>query len=152
VGATDRRHGEVAAYVAEEHGTDGWSAQAITVSFERARAGRAVGQHADGFTVSATKTVAVPVERLYDALLDDSLRAGWLPDGELRERTATKPKSARFDWGDGGTRVHVVFWTKGEGKSAVAVSHERLPDVGEAERMKAFWRERVSALKEILEG
>ena len=29
------------------------------------------------------------------------LGARWLPDGELRERTATKPKSARFDWAGG---------------------------------------------------
>jgi hypothetical protein len=34
----------------------------------------------------------------------------------------------------------------------VALSHERLPDAAEAERMKAFWRERVAALKEVLEG
>ena len=85
-------------------------------SYERARGLRALGEHADGFTVTASKTVAVPVERLYDAFVDESLRERWLPDGELRERTATKPKSARFDWGDGGTRVHVTFAAKGDGE------------------------------------
>src|SRR5688572_29079239 len=124
-GAGDRKHGEIAAHVMEAHDADGWSAQAVTVSYERARAGRAVGQHSDGFTVSATKTVAVPVERLYDAFLDER-------PAELGERTATRPKSARFDWGDAGTRVHVTFWPKGDAKSALAVSHERLPDAGEA--------------------
>ena len=29
-----------------------------------------------------------------------------------RERTATRPKSARFDWGDGDTRVNVTFLVK----------------------------------------
>jgi hypothetical protein len=33
----------------------------------------------------------------------------------------------------------------------VALEHERLADADEAERMKAFWRERVAALKELLE-
>ena len=36
-------------------------------------------------------------------------RGRWLADAELRERGATKPRSARFDWGDGRTRVNVTF-------------------------------------------
>ena len=42
-------------------------AQAIAVSYERARGMRAVGERADGFAVSASRTVAAPVERLFDA-------------------------------------------------------------------------------------
>jgi hypothetical protein len=150
-GAGERAHKDVARWVTEEHGIDGWSAQSVTVAYERARGGRAVGERADGFSVSATKTVAVPVERLFDAFVDEPLRARWMPDAELRQRTASRPKSARFDWGDGTTRVHVGFTAKGEAKSVVAVQHERLADAGEAERMQAYWRERVAALKEDLE-
>jgi len=58
--ATERRHGEIARRLAEELAVDGWSAQAITVSFERARGLRAVGQHAEGFAISASKTVGRP--------------------------------------------------------------------------------------------
>jgi hypothetical protein len=46
----------------------------------------------------------------------------------------------------------VVFDLKGEAKSTATIQHERLPDGAEAQRMKAFWRERVAALKELLEG
>ncbi len=120
-------------------------------SYERARGGRAVGQHADGFRVSASKTVAAPVERLYDAFVDAAKGKRWLPDSELRTRTATKPKSARFDWDDGPTRVHVTFTAKGDAKSTATLSHERLADAGEADRMKAYWRDRVKALKQELE-
>ena len=81
-----------------------------------------------------------------------ALRERWLPDGDLRERTTIEPRSARFDWGDGATRVHVTFAAKGEAKSTAALSHERLADGAEAERMKAFWRERVAGLKEVLEA
>jgi uncharacterized protein YndB with AHSA1/START domain len=56
---------------------------------------RAVGERADGFAVSASKTVAAPVERLFDAFVDGSLRERWLPDGELRERSATRPRGGR---------------------------------------------------------
>ena len=147
-GAAERTHREIAIWVAEQLGVVplAWGAQAVTMSYERARGLRIVGQRPDGFAVTAQKTVAVPVERLFAAFADASLRRLWLPGHELRERTATKPASARFDWGDGGTRVHVTFLAKGAGKSTVALEHARLPDAGEAARMKAFWRERLSAL------
>jgi hypothetical protein len=152
-GAPDRSHREIARWLAEQQGIDplAWNAQAVANSYELARGLRVVGEHPDGFTITATKTVAAPVDRLYDAFVDESLRRRWLPDGELRERTASKPKSARFDWGDGGTRVHVTFEAKGDAKSTAALQHVRLADAGEAERMKAFWRERVAALKEVVE-
>jgi hypothetical protein len=150
-GGAERSHKEIARWLDEEHATGGWNAQTITVNYERARGLRAVGERPDGFSVTASKTVAVPVERLYDAFVDESLRRRWLPETELRERTATKPKSARFDWGEGETRVIVGFEDKGDAKSTAALEHARLPDAEEAERMKAFWRERVAVLKEMLE-
>jgi uncharacterized protein YndB with AHSA1/START domain len=150
-GAIERPHREIARWLRSEHGIDGWSAQSVTVSYERARKLRAVGERPAGFSVTAQKTVAVPVDRLFEAFVDESLRRRWLPEGELRERTATKPKSARFDWGDGQTRVVVGFTAKDEAKSVVSLEHERLPDAEEAERMKAFWRDRAGALKELLE-
>ena len=150
-GATERPHKEIARWLVDEHGVDGWGAQSVTVSYERARGMRAVGERANGFSITASKTVAVPVERLYDAFVDETLRAALAARRRAEERTATKPRSARFDWGDGATRVIVGFEAKGESKSLAALEHERLPDGEEAERMKAFWRERVAALKEVLE-
>jgi hypothetical protein len=152
-GGADMSHREMARWLAAEQGADllAWNVQAVVGSYERTRGLRAAGEHADGFAISATRTVAVPVERLYDAFVDASLRARWLPDAELRERTATKPKSARFDWGDGASRVHVTFAAKGEDRSTAALQHVRLADAAEAERMKAYWRERVTALKQELE-
>jgi uncharacterized protein YndB with AHSA1/START domain len=94
----------------------------------------------------------VPVERLYEAFVDETRRERSLPDGRLRQRTATKPKSARFDWGDGKTRVTVGFVAKDEAKSTVAVQHARLADADEAAAMKAWWRERLAGLKPLLEG
>ncbi len=142
------QHREIARRVAAELGIDplAWNAQAITMSYERTRGLRAAGERADGFAVTAQKTVGVPVDRLFDAFVDGSLRARWLPEDQLRERTATKPKSARFDWADGTTRVNVTFIAKGSSSTA-AVEHARLADAGEAARMKAFWRERLSTLK-----
>ena len=152
-GAADRTHREIAIWVAEQQGVVplAWNAQAVAGSYERARGGRAIGQHADGFRVSSSRTVAVPVERLFDAFVDWKVRARWLPDCELHQRTATKPTSARFDWGDGSTRLHVTFTSKGDERSTATLSHERLADAAERDRMKAFWRERTAALKQEME-
>jgi hypothetical protein len=84
--------------------------------------------------------------------MDRDLRARWLPDGELRERTTQPGKSARFDWGDGTTRVNVGFEQRGDARSQVALAHERLADAQAAEEMKQHWRERLTALKTLLEG
>jgi hypothetical protein len=152
-GAAEVPHKEIAAWLSSERGVPGWWAQNITVEYERARGLRAVGQGRDGlFSVSATKTVAVPIERLYEAMADPAERDRWLPSAPLSERTATPPRTARFDWGDGTTRVVVGFFVKGDAKSQIAVAHERLPDPESAATMKAYWRERLSGLKALLEA
>src|SRR4051812_2772151 len=59
-GAADRSHRDVARWVAGRLGIDplAWNAQAVTLNYERARGGRQGGEHADGFTVTTTKTMA----------------------------------------------------------------------------------------------
>ena len=150
-GAASRSHTEIARWLRDEQSVDGWYSQSITVGYERARGLRAPGERPDGFAVGASKTIAVPVERLFAAFTDDALRERWLPGADLRVRTATAPRTARYDWEDGSTRVIVGFEDLGEAKSRVALSHERLPDADAADEMKAWWRERLADLKSQLE-
>ena len=151
-GAASRPHPEIARWLAADHRVSGWWAQSITVGYEQARGLRAPGQHPAGWAVSASKTVAVPVERLFEAFEDEAVRERWLPGAEMRLRTATAPRSARYDWEDGSTRLSVGFTKLAEVKSKVDIQHERLPDADAADEMKAWWRERVAALKRLLEG
>jgi uncharacterized protein YndB with AHSA1/START domain len=151
-GASDRSHAEIAASLEREHGVDAWSAQAITVGYERAHLGRAAGQRPDGFQVSASRTLAAPAAAAFHAFADEGRRAAWLPEGRMRLRTAQEPKTARFDWDDGATRVAVTIAPKGEARCAVTITHERLPDAAEAERMKAHWRARLDDLRAAVEG
>jgi hypothetical protein len=152
-GAAGRSHRETARWLAEQQGLHplAWNVQAVASSYERARGLREPGEKNDGFAITASKTVGVPVERLYDAFVDDSLRTDWLPDGQLSARTATKPRSARFDWGEGQTRVNVTFLAKGENKSTIALEHRRMASADEAKRMKNYWRTSFAALKGELE-
>jgi hypothetical protein len=153
-GMAGRPHREVSRWVAEQLGVVplAWAAQAVTAGYERARGGRVIGQHTDGFRGSASKTMAVTAERIFDAFVDATARDGWLADAKLRTRTATRPRSARFDWGDDGTRVHVTVDARPDGRSTVTVTHSRLPDADAAARTKAWWRERLATLQARLEG
>lgn len=151
--ATARTHTEIARWLADEHQVDGWWAQTITVGYEQARGLRAPGQGRDGyFTASGSRTVAVAVDRLFEAFADESIRQRWLPDATIRVRTATAPRSLRADWADGPTRIVVGFTARGDAKAQVALAHEKLTDADAAARMKAYWRERLAALKALLES
>lgn len=151
-GARGRSHRETAAYLMNEQGVAGWWAQTITVFYQRARGLRLKHQQADGFTVYASKTVAVSAEVAFDAFVNARTRRRWLTDGTMTLRTSQPGRTARFNWGDGATRVLVSFDAKGAAKTAVAVAHERLPDPDEAETAKASWRKRLTELKAFLEA
>ncbi len=151
-GARERRHGEIARFLAEEYGVGGWWAQSVTVYYERARGMRLKHQGPGGFAVSATKTVGVPLDVVFSAFVDDTERRKWLVDATMSLRTSQPGRTARFDWEDGSTRVIVGFTEKGPSKSTVAVMHERLADADEAETMKAMWKERLAELKSLLEA
>lgn len=151
-GASKRTHTEIARWLIDNQGVPGWWAQSITVGYERARGLREPGQRADGWSVTASKTIEVPVERVFEAFERESIRELWLPDADLHLRKANAPVSARYDWGDGSTRLVVGFESLGPVRSRVALEHEKLPDGEVANRLKPWWRERVSELKNLLES
>ena len=131
---------------------DGWWAQGVTVAYEQAR-GLGPGQRRGGlFEASASKTVAVPVDRLYAAFSRPGLRERWLPGATVEVRAARPASRIRADWEDGLTRLVINFTARGDAKSQVALVHGRIPDAGSAEKLRTFWRERVAVLKQLLEA
>lgn len=94
--------------------------------------------------------MAVSVDRLYEAFLDEALRA-LAARGRPARSHGVEAEVGPLRPGDGDTRVNVTAIAKGEAKSTAEFRHERLADAREAERMKAFWRGRVAALKDVLE-
>ncbi|MEU3017828.1 SRPBCC domain-containing protein [Nocardiopsis sp. NPDC007018] len=148
-GATSRTHTEIAAWLVDEQGVPGWWAQTVTVAYEQERGLRVPGQKKDGFAVSASKTVDVPVERLFAAFADPDLRARWLPV-EAAERTAKPGKRFTADLPED-TRVAVTFQAKGEAKSSVGVEHTRVASAERAAEWKADWRTWLSDLKKVAE-
>jgi uncharacterized protein YndB with AHSA1/START domain len=150
-GAATMGHPAIARYLSEQHQVPAWWTQMVTVNYEQARGLRARHEKPEGYEVSASKNIAVPVGRLFGAWLDEGQRAQWLPDQELVIRKATEPKSIRITWPDG-TSVVANFYEKGDARSQVAVQHGKLPGPEEAETMKRYWREAVERLRQLLES
>lgn len=125
-GASGRPISEIADWLEGEHGLSSWWAQKLITEYEQARALRPPGVRPGGtFTVGASKTVQVPVERLYDAFVDPEDRT-----------LAARRRDAR---------THLAATSVG------LREHERLPDQETAQKTRAFWSERLTALKAELE-
>jgi hypothetical protein len=143
-------HRDIAKHVQERYKVSSWWAQTVTVGYERIKGLRAVGQRRDGsFEANKSRTLAVPLARLYQAFENPRLRARWLPNVDLTVRAATREKSMRITWPDR-TSLEIGFTAKGSGKSQVALQHTKLPEKAVATRMKEYWAERLQALTELL--
>ncbi len=151
-GATERKHPEIARWLVAEHGIGGWWAQSVTVGYEKARGMRALRQGPGEIVVTVSRTINASAGRVSDAFTDASLRERWLPDAPMTVRTSNRGRSARFDWADPPSRIAYNLAPKGEAKTQISLGHEKLLDADAAARLKAMWRERLIALKELLEG
>lgn len=151
-GAARRAYREIARWLAAEHGIGRWWAQKLVVEYQQARGVRAPGVRRDGtFEVTASKTVAVPIRRLFDAFVDARRRKKWLTDGRMALEGSRPPRSARFAWEAGPSRVRVELAGRGPSKSTVSVAHGGLPEARAAETMKTRWKARLAKLKTQLE-
>jgi len=143
-------HSEVATLLAEKYNVPGWWAQMITVEYERARGGRQKNEQIGGFSVSASKTFAVPLSTLYGATADDKLRKKWFPDAAFNPSSQTKEKYFRGPWGADGARLEIGFYAKGEGKSQIAIQVNKLPRKSDVERERATWKKALGKLGTML--
>jgi len=149
-GARKMPHREIAQLLHTRHRVPEWWAQMVAVGYEQARGLRVKHQKADGFEISVTKTMGAPVDRAFAAWKDAVLREKWLPRTPLTVRKATPHKSIRILWPDG-TSLSVNFWPKGPLKCQVVPQHGRLSTPEAADRMKAYWAEKLELLRTFLE-
>lgn len=147
VQASDKPHREIAQYVSSL-GTPDWWSQGVTVGYERIRGLREKGQRRGGsYEASKSRTFAVPVAKLYEAVANASKRKRWLPVA-MKVRTSTANKTIRASFEDG-TLAQFYFVDKG-GKSTLTVQHQKLADKDAVNQTKQSWSERFDALAELL--
>jgi hypothetical protein len=150
-GAGGQPYREIADYLKREHGLSNWWAQKLIVEYEEAHGLRDPGVRRDGtFEVSASKTVEADPEAIFDAVRSPASQERWLPGIQPDNLEQVKDR-IRFAWTDGASRVTVTVSPMGGGRTQVVVAHDRLRDGGDAANLKTYWRQRLSALKELLE-
>jgi hypothetical protein len=153
-GAARRTHREIAQHLHEQHGVPGWWAQMVTVGYEQARGRREAHETPTGFSASCSRVIAAPLPDVYARFENARRRSAWLPGAPMTIRKATKDKSMRIMWQDGGraTSVEVNFYAKGDGKCQVALQHGKLAGARDVARLKRFWAERLDALRDLAQG
>ena len=150
-GAKKLNHQEIAKYLHEEQGVGSWWQQMVTVTYEQARGLRKPNERPDGFQISVSRTVNVPVADLYESFASDKARHRWLAEDGLAVRTATANKVIRGAWNEMKTSLQIDFYAKGADKSQVAVTHSKLPNAKASATMKAFWGKALDRLRASLE-
>ena len=150
-GAKKMTHQQIVSVVSDRHGIGPWWRQMVAVAYEQARGLRQKHEKAGGFQIGRSKTIAVPISRLYDAWNEGKFRDRWLGEGPLVVRKATRNKSLRFTWCDGTTSVEANFYTKTRDKALVTIQHGKLPNAKQGEQMKRYWGKALDRLKTVLE-
>jgi hypothetical protein len=128
-----------------------WNQNLVATTYGWSRGLRKRGEKADGFEISVSKTVSVPVSVLYGAWLNGKIRDKWLGKEKIVFRKATENKSARITWSDGKTSVSVDFYRKAEDKSQVVVQHLKIANSKHAPQLKEYWGNKLEGLKKLLE-
>ena len=151
-GAKKMPHHEIAAFLRDKQGVGPWWGQMVAVAYERERGLRQQFQKCDGeFSASSSRTLPVPLAKIYAAWTDEKLRAKWLPDAPMKITSATPGKYVRAKW-NGDTRLAVGFYARGAQKAQVAVDHGKLANSEECAKMKSFWFAALNRLQNLLEA
>lgn len=152
-GCRDMNHKEIVAVLGKKHKKlGGWWTQMVTVGYEQARGLRDKHQKPEGYEIGASKTIAAPVSKLFEAWRDAKTRRRWLPGEAIEIRKATRNKSMRITWSDKKTSVDANFYPRGTGKCQITVQHRKLANAKQAAGQKAYWAEALGRLKESLES
>ena len=144
INARELPHDEIAVRI-NTHGANSWWSQGITVAYEQHIGRRIPGQTCDGdFQVTVSKTIG--------GNMDDALEI-WLKRVEgmtefngvkvTREPTISQTEKWRY-WRCGledksNVSVNIQTKTGGE-KSSLAINHDKIQEVGDLEKWRAFWK------------
>lgn len=149
-GAKKMSHKEIVKFLNSQHDVGPWWQQMVTVNYEQARGLRDKHEKPAGYQISVSRTVGVPIAKLYRAVANEKSRDRWLSDGGLDVGKSTANKSMRAIWKDGKTTLEINFYAKGDDKSQVVVQHSKLADAKAAAKMKTFWSEALDRLRNAL--
>lgn len=150
-GAKKMTHQEIVQLLHSKHNVGPWWVQMVTVTYEQQSGMRQNHERPDGFQISVSRTLNVPVGRLFKSFENASARNEWLREDGIEVRKATANKSMRATWKDKKTSLEINFYPKDTAKSQVVVQHSKLPTAAAATRMKGYWSKALDRLRASLE-
>jgi len=152
---------------------DEWWGVTLVVEYERARGAKEKDGQPKGYSICSTKTIAAPLERVFQAFGTSKDLDRWLgpktevsftdggtlanADGDRASFTRIRPgKDLRLAWQHAtrapGSQVEVLFADKGKGKTGLTLNHTRIQGRREADELRAGWSAAFERLKAHLEG
>ena len=150
-GAMKLTHKEIVKLIVSKYGVGPWWQQMVTATYEQQRGMRDHHEKPQGYEISVSRTVNVPLAKLYQTFSNARNRARWLGEEGLTVRKTTTNKSLRVTWKDGKTSLEIGFYEKGDNKSQVAIQHSKLPDAKSAAKMKTYWGKALDKMRAHLE-
>ncbi|HLG31431.1 MAG TPA: SRPBCC domain-containing protein [Ignavibacteriaceae bacterium] len=150
-GAKKMEHKDIATYLYEECGLEGWWAQMVTVQYEQEIKGRKKHERPEGYEISKSKTFSIPISKIFKAVLNQEQREKWLKDHTIKISKSTLNKSIRGKWVDGKTNIEFQFYPKDKSKTQLVVQHHKLQSSKDAEKMKKYWEKNFNNLKKFLD-
>ena len=150
-GAKKMTHQEIARYLSEKQGVPPWWCQMVTVNYEQQTGRRQNNERPDGFQISVSRTVNVPLAKLYKSFATEKARTAWLGENGMSVRKATTNKSMRVTWIDQKTSLEINFYPKAADKSQVVVQHSKLANASAASKMKTYWTKALDRMCETIE-
>ena len=142
-------HKDITRQLIEKYQISSWWSQMITVMYEQDKGLRNKHERPDGYSISVSKVVSVPVNVLFNLWNDDNRLNQWLTQDGLRVRSRHLNKNMHITWIDGKTNIDVNFYHKGQNKSQVVVQHNKLSSLNESEKMKLYWKSRAGRVSQI---
>jgi hypothetical protein len=147
-------HTDIAAWLVDSHGVDGWWAQGVTIAYEQARGLREPGQRRDGsWEASASKTLYVSPHNLWPYLGDAHHRREWIGK-DWPEIGQTEPVSVRLR-GEHGSKVtlridELAPSSDGRHRVRLAAQHAGLASSDDIAPAKALWKDAYARLADRL--
>lgn len=156
-----------------EQKVDLWWATTIAVEYEKKHGLRKKDGLFEGYFVCSTKTIAAPVDKVFDAWSNISMLSQWfgnstkadLKDGGAIETKdgekgnfprVRKNKDIRLVLQNPGfsapIQVDAQFQDKGKGKTGILVNLTRLQTREEADAVRNAWAEALEKLKRLCEA
>ncbi len=163
---------QITSWLYDELKIDIWWCSTINMEYENHKGVKEKDGRSKGYFICSTKTIAAPVEKVYEAWASAAALNSWFgegntgdvadggmltnTDGDRLEFKRVRPnKDLRFTYERDDvqpTLVDVQFSDKGNGKTGLLVNHDRLQARDEADGIREAWSAALDRLKKVCEG